>query len=595
MKEKKRLILFIITFFTVAFFCLVTSQSRSKLTARLSHEMEQKKEHEPVTAWICFVDKGEGLEKKIEAAKESLSKRNYMRRLRNRKQSVIVDEYDVPVNKPYIDKIQEKVTRIRQVSRWLNAVSVEATNKQLREIEKFPFVKKMDKVMICTRPENREPKIPADTPAHPADKKDHKLDYGFSLIQLEQLNIPELHDMGYSGAGILICMLDSGFNNLSHEALDQIDIVETWDFVNNDAEVFEEPDDMGEGNHGTSTLGAIGGYQPGKLIGSAYNASFLLGKTENDEWERHIEEDWWVAGAEWAEEKGADIISSSLGYREGFTDGEEGYQWYDFDGETTVVSRGAAVAASKGILVVVSSGNLGSASPPGNTIAAPADNESVVAVGGVFLHRLVCFNTAMGPTADGRIKPDVMAMSVRVYTASVTGNNYHYGVGTSMGCPLVAGAAALILEAHPDWNNWQIMDALKNTADNADSPDFTYGWGIVNALAAHSYQQKDLYPPLDFSFQVEANDYIFFTQYIDRLSWKSNPRNLNPIKYYRLYKKGDGGDSGDFELVTQLDSQVKGYEIRGLAKDDVFLYKITSVDESGQESDPNFALGWRKK
>ena len=558
--------------------------------------MAQKEKNQIVTAWIYFTDKGKGLMKKLESTRMNLTDRCYQRRLRGSIISNVVDLYDVPVHSSYSDRIRKTVKRIRHESRWLNAVSVDATVKQLERIAKFSFVKKIDRVNVYSRSPKPIPPLHYDIPHTAQDIKDkHKLDYGSSYSQLDQINVPELHDMGYSGKGVLICMLDSGFNNLSHEAFASIDIIDTWDFVNNDAQVFEEPDDMGEGNHGTWTLGTIAGFKPGKLIGPAYNASFLLAKVENDEWERHVEEDHWIAGAEWADKKGADIISSSIGYRDAFTNGEENYTWEDFDGETTVISTGATIAAKKGILIVNCAGNEYEARPPFNTLVGPADCENILTVGAVTPNGNRVDFSSMGPTSDGRIKPDVMARGTQVYLTDVGAEDeYVYEYGTSFSTPLVAGTAALLLEAHPNWTNWQIMDALKNTAGQSDTPDFSFGWGIVDALKAVSYKQKEIYPPLDFCFhELLENDYIFFSQYIETVTWKPNFRNTNNIKFYRLYRKLAGSDSQDFVLVVELDSNVNSYQMRGLREDEVYLYKITAVDDAGKESDPNYALAWR--
>lgn len=254
-------------------------------------------------------------------------------------------------------------------------------------------------------------------------------------------------------------MLDSGFNNLFHEALDHLDIVATWDFVNGDADVYDQEGQMGNGNHGTHTLSVIAGFEPGELIGPAYGASFLLGKTENTEWERHIEEDHWIAGAEWADSLGADIISSSLGYRDQFTQGDIDYTWEHLDGKSTIVARGANIAASRGILIVNSAGNEGLSAPPENTLVSPSDSPRVLAAGAIDSQGDRVNFSSTGPTADGRIKPDVMARGVAVYSAN-PGNPVEYDLvdGTSFSCPLTAGVAAVIQEINPAWTNEDVME-----------------------------------------------------------------------------------------------------------------------------------------
>jgi len=267
-------------------------------------------------------------------------------------------------------------------------------------------------------------------------------------------------------------------------AMQNIDILITYDFVNSDSIVADEGD-MGSDNHGSYTLSTIAGYAPGDLIGPAYGATYILAKTENTDWERHIEEDAWVAAAEWADSIGADIITSSLGYSNGFTHLEPNYSWSDMDGNTTIVTIGADIAASRGILVVNSAGNSGDIAEPANSLIGPSDGDSVLCVGAVTSSGDRAGFSSVGPTADGRIKPDVMAMGVAVRAASLSSTTGYVGVnGTSFSCPLTAGAAALILEAKPSATNSEIMDALRQTASQAGSPDRDMGWGIVDAATA---------------------------------------------------------------------------------------------------------------
>jgi subtilisin family serine protease len=279
-------------------------------------------------------------------------------------------------------------------------------------------------------------------------------------------------------------MMDTGFNNLAHVAMQHLDIMITYDFVNSDS-VVSDDGDMGDDNHGSYTLSTIGGYAPGDLIGPAYGATYILAKTENTTWERHIEEDAWVAAAEWADSIGADIITSSLSYSVGFTHDETGYTWSDMDGNTTIVTIGADIAASRGILIVNSAGNAGYVAEPANTLGGPGDGDSVLCVGAVTSTGDRSGFSSVGPSADGRIKPDVMAMGTSVRAASLFSTTDYVGVnGTSFSCPLTAGAAALILEAKPNATNSEIMDALRQTASQADSPDRLMGWGIVDATTA---------------------------------------------------------------------------------------------------------------
>ncbi|GAB4370594.1 MAG: hypothetical protein Kow0042_12920 [Calditrichia bacterium] len=459
--------------------------AQAPLGEKLQQRIVESASAELIPVWVFFKDKGGDWEARLPEIEEQLNARAKIRRLRNRPANRLTDYYDVPVNSYYVRQVRQRVQKIRTKSRWLNAVSAEATVHQISALQTLPFVKKIILIGRFLPPE-----IPQEQPLTPAPTEQiYSLDYGPSLTQNQQIQVPLLHDLGFNGSGVTIAMLDAGFNNLQHQALAPINILHTWDFVNGDSIVWDEPGQMGTGDHGTWTLGTIAGFSPGHLIGPAYGADFLLAKTENTEWERHIEEDHWVAGAEWADSLGADIISSSLGYRDGFTHGEPNYTWQHMNGDCTIVTIGADIAASRGILVVNSAGNEGSSTPSNpNTLVAPADGDSVLAAGAVNSSGQRVYFSSMGPTADGRIKPDVMALGSGVVapsTASTTG--YTSVSGTSFSCPLTAGAAALILQANPNLSNMQIIKAMRNTASNAATPDNSYGWGIVNAYAAAFY------------------------------------------------------------------------------------------------------------
>ena len=277
-----------------------------------------------------------------------------------------------------------------------------ATAEDLSKISEFPFVSKIARIHQYTAPLP----LPADekiTQEKFSLNKTFSIDYGQSFTQNNMINVPLMHDLGLSGQGVIIAMLDAGFNNLQHEALDHLDIAAIWDFVNGDENVSDEAGQEGNGDHGTFTLSGIGGFHEGQLVGPAYNATYLLAKTENTLSERHVEEDNWVAAAEWADSLGADIISSSLGYRD-FDAGEGDYTSADMDGQTAIATIGAEIAASRGILVVNSAGNEGTATPGENTISAPADGFNVLTVGAVRSTGNRAGFSSMGPTADGRFK-----------------------------------------------------------------------------------------------------------------------------------------------------------------------------------------------
>ncbi len=559
---------------------------KEKISPPLSKKLAQK-ENQILKVWIYFQDKGPDLTKKIDEVRGSLSRENINRRLKILTWERIVDDLDVPVWENYIHKVRPYLSRPRHASRWLNALSAEVQAINLKKIASFPFVSKIEEIKAYRSrlplPEKKREAIEFKT-------QNHLYDYGPSYTQLNQIKVPLLHDLGLTGQGIIIAMLDSGFNNLAHQALAHLKILATWDFVNNDPNVNDEPGQLGSGDHGTETLSVIAGFYPGKLIGPAFGASFLLAKTENTDWERHIEEDHWIAGVEWAEALGAQIVSSSLGYRDQFTHGEPNYTWRDMDGETTIVTRGANIAANKGMLIVNSAGNEGQSRPPIlNTLVAPADSYWVLAVGAVDVNGERASFSSVGPTADGRLKPDVMAMGRSVYSASPSKiDGYIYVSGTSFSCPLVAGAAALILEANPSWSNFDLMLALELTASRASTPDNLMGRGIINAFQAAHFPLKSIYPPTHLAVKRIENNFGFFKEYINHLTWRKNERNREKIIAYRLYALNLKEKISSFFLLAEIEAQTFKFEHRGLLGDEEFIYKITAVSETGVESDPEY-------
>ncbi|HEX6791659.1 MAG TPA: S8 family peptidase [Candidatus Krumholzibacteria bacterium] len=441
-----------------------------------------------VAVWVVFGEKHAGTGE-LRAAEAALTDHARARRARNRVAGSLVDAYDVPVSEALIDRVRASGVHVRQVSRWLNAVSVDATPAQVRALAALPGVAALDVVRAGRSPEPVEPVEAAQrTPAPPRNATQAMLlDYGSSLFQNQLIDVPAMHALGYDGSGVIIAVLDTGFNNPTHPAFANLDVMITHDFVNGDSVVADEPGQMGSGFHGTLVLGVIAGYAPGELIGPAYGATYILAKTENTSWERHIEEDAWVAAAEWADGLGADIIQSSLVYQGGFTNGETGYVWQDMDGATAFITIGADIAGSRGILVINAAGNSGFVSEPANTLGAPADGDMVLTVGATDAGGTRGSFSSVGNAADGRTKPDVMAMGVNVYTVSATDPWYNTNSGTSLAAPLVSGAAALVLQARPLASNVMIMNALRNTATNAGAPNRLIGWGVIDALAARNY------------------------------------------------------------------------------------------------------------
>jgi serine protease AprX len=430
----------------------------------------------PATAryWVFFGDKA--LEPSAKAAalaraETQITARSLARRMKS--MTIPVDEYDLPLAPAYVQGVTQTGVRIRCGSKWLNAVSVEATPAQVAQLQALPFVKSVESFRLTRA--NTELR-----PAHHPQSLD-VLHYGESFLQDSLCHVPELHARGLTGRGVLIGFLDTGFN-LVHPAFDSLHVLATFDFINGDTIVADEAgqDSAGQWYHGTATLSAMAGYGDSILIGPAYGADVVCAKTEFVPTETQIEEDYYVAGLEWADSLGADITSSSLGYR-------DWYAFSDLNGHTAVTTIGVNVAVSHGILVVTAAGN-DRQTFDWPHILAPADADSILAVGAVASSGIIADFSSPGPTADGRTKPDVCAMGVDVVSANAADSaSYYFLSGTSLATPIVAGVAALIMEAHPDWTAQMVRTAILNTASQTSSPDNDYGWGIVNGLAAADY------------------------------------------------------------------------------------------------------------
>lgn len=433
------------------------------------------------TVWVFLRDKGARPEAGAAALRGTFSARAIERRARRGRHGLAPLE-DAPLDAAYVAAVEARVLRLRQRSRWLNALSAVATSEQLRELAALPFVQRIDVVRGFRRgtPEPTS-EAPARSLGQRAERTDYSLNYGSALGQLEQIGVPAIHERGLHGEGVLVAVFDAGFDNLAHEVFASMNILARHDFVNGDDDVGDGAD-RGRGSHGTATLSVLGGFRDGELIGPAFAAGFVLAKTEDTESETPVEEDNWAAAAEWAEALGVDVISSSLGYLD-FDAGNPSYTWADMDGRTAITTRAAELAAARGVVVVNSAGNEG-ANAAHNTLIAPADGAHVIAAGAVTASGVRAGFSSVGPSADGRIKPDVAAQGVAVKVAGSLAGQYLLANGTSFSCPLTAGVAALLLQAHPEASLDEILARLRSTARNAAQPDNLLGYGIVDARAA---------------------------------------------------------------------------------------------------------------
>ncbi|MDI6766067.1 MAG: S8 family serine peptidase [Bacteroidota bacterium] len=446
-------------------------------------------EDEPTIILIYFIDKGNSMKLLKGNPTQIISERSLQRRLKVKTINNVIDEQDLPLEQSYTQEISKKVQKIRHELKWFNAVSAVATKRQIEIIRQLPFVKEVELVGRWKKKSDEESDSPIKENMQIAKPSAaNPLDYGTSFTQVNQINVPKVHDKGIYGQGVVVCMFDNGFRILNHESFATMNIVAQYDFVDHKESVIPNNTNPSFGSHGVNTLSTIGGYKSGQLIGPAFKADYILARTENDSSETPIEEDNWAKGIEWADSIGVDVTSTSLGYLD-YDPPYPSWTWADMNGNTTLITKAADRAVNLGIVVLNSAGNSGYNASQ-NTLIAPADGDSVIAVGAVYSNGIRTSFSSVGPTTDAppRIKPDVMAMGSGVKVASST-NTTGYGLaaGTSFSCPLSAGVAALILCANPTLNPMQIRDAMRQTASQAATPDNLMGWGILNTDSAIKY------------------------------------------------------------------------------------------------------------
>ena len=354
---------------------------------------------------VYFKDKGITVNERFDkisalyqSALSELTERSINRRIKNLGEGNIISFEDIPIKPGYIFSLESLGIKIENNLKWFNAVSAYLTDQQFEEILQLNFIDKIDKVRIL-KFSNKLPEVTG--PLSKQSYLDFPINYGESFDQLQLSDIPIVHSKGITGEGVLIGMLDTGFDWKNHESLQNATILAEYDFVNKDSITSDEENDQpGQQNHGTLTFSVVGGFKDSSLIGSGFGSDFILAKTEDIRSETHVEEDNYAAALQWMENLGVDITSASLGYSQ-FDASTFSYTYEDMDGKTTIVTRAAEVAFRKGVLTVNSAGNEGGT--PWFFIIAPADGFNTIGVGAVDLNNQIASFSSRGPTFDGRI------------------------------------------------------------------------------------------------------------------------------------------------------------------------------------------------
>ncbi len=416
--------------------------------------------------------------------------------LRREKQNIPIDSNDLPVNVWYLEMLRNTGAKVLFSSKWLNAATVEITDTTgavLSAIKALPFVD-TGRVQLLRKKGSGVKSVKTAT-ANPIDNFS-ATEYGASYTQLALCNGQGLHGLGYKGEGKLIGIIDAGFFHadslkaLAHLFSDK-KIIAVRNFVSS-----KNPF-MGA-THGMMVLSSIAGILPGKLLGVAPDAEFILMETENDTSEYPVEEDAWVAAMEFADSLGVDVVNSSLGYTQ-FDDPALNHSYADMDGKTLHASIAAGIASKKGIIVEVSAGNEGAKS--WHYLSAPSDAIDILCTGAVDSNGLITKFSSRGPSADGRIKPDVCAMGASVVVADSHDGEITRVAGTSLAGPLIAGLTADLWQAFPDKTNNEIMDAVRMSGNHAMHPDGDYGYGIPDYLLAYRILSNEAI--------LNTNEYLF--------------------------------------------------------------------------------------
>lgn len=428
----------------------------------------------PLHHWVAFAGKTDApnYPYSLDEPRAFLSDRALARRAR---QGIPVDQLDLPVAPAYVAAINAlEGFRVVHTSRWLNGATVSIADSavSLEPLWGLGFVSEVRRVEAGEGDGGAPGPQALEGPLSPAD-------YGAGWDPLAQLGGEPLHALGFRGEGLWIGVLDAGFENVPTldvfaEARDQGRIREGRDIVGSTQGVYAHH------RHGTMVLGTMTGTAEGELIGTAPEATYYLYRTEDAWREYEIEEDFWIVGAEHADSIGVDILNTSLGYSL-FDDSLMNHSPGQMDGRTARISRGMAIAATRGMLCVTSAGNSGATA--WRSITAPADAEGILAVGAVDAAGNVAGFSGRGPSADGRVKPEVVARGVAAAYPTHEGT-IAAGNGTSFAAPILCGLAACLWQAVPSATSSQVREAILQSASHYLAPNDSLGYGLPDFARA---------------------------------------------------------------------------------------------------------------
>jgi serine protease AprX len=527
--------------------------------------------------WIQFTDKNNS-SYSISNPSAYLSARAIQRRT---KYSIPIQYNDLPPNPAYIDSVLSKGVTLLNRSGWFNAISINTTDSnRLSAIRALPFVQSSKFVLSKYKPSGNKMPDFVETETSHAPRGVDSFNFANSYNQAHMIGIDCLNNAGYRGKGKRIAQIDARFgvtNTLPafDSLFNRSGILGTWDFVWEDPIVWDDTSNVD--NHGQMVLSCMAGNLPGELLGDAMDADYYLLRTEDINSEFEIEDDNWASAAEYADSAGADVITSSLGYSIFTSDSSTSYSYADMNGKVAVASIAATIAVEKGMVVCVAAGNEGGSS--WQYITSPGDADSILTVGAVDQNGNYAPFSSTGPTSDGRIKPDVVAQGENTALAS-SGGGVTFGSGTSFATPLIAGAAACLWQADSDANCVQIMQSIRQSASQYNSPDDFLGYGIPDFCLARTItnglEKNKIVTNLTKVYPDPFTDNItvlFFSSIVQNVNIKMY-NTLGQIVNQKMWKVAGGGNT--LINLYNLQSLSNGMYVVVLTdeKGDVFTSKV---------------------
>jgi serine protease AprX len=427
-------------------------------------------------AWVYFTNKPDA-DYYLAHPLEMLTQKALDRR---EAQGIALDIADVPVYEAYITQIEDfPGITVMAKSKWLNCVHVRGTEVAINSLTAFGFVDSIDFANRLLNTSGRPSAISQPQSVNKIMETMADFSYGNASNQIQMLNGHLLHQQDFTGEGMTIAVLDNGFPGVDvtqpfQRLFDNNLILGGYNFVSGSDFVYTG------GDHGTMVLSTIGGFTEGQLVGTAPDAFYYLFVTEDTAGENPVEESYWVEAAEMADSLGADVINTSLGYFL-YDNANYNYSYEDMDGQTAFITRGANVAFSRGMLCVTSAGNSANTSHP--NIGVPADAPNTLTVGAVDQNEFYAPFSSLGPSSDGRVKPDVMARGVASAIVSTQGG-ITAANGTSFSSPITAGLVACLWQALPELTNAEILQIVRQSADRYNFPNAQFGYGIPDFAMA---------------------------------------------------------------------------------------------------------------